>query len=72
VRNRSNYFVGILGELLQRMYDESATYGIALPANRQYAGLVDRPPRLARDRIGLNVFWVARSSDGNLTVRHEV
>jgi hypothetical protein len=66
-----NYFIGMLGELLQRMDDEAATYGIALPENRQYRGLVDRLPRLARDRIGL-VFWVCRGSDGGLTVRHEV
>jgi len=67
-----NYFIGMLGELLQRMDDEDATYGIALPENRQYRGLVERLPRLARDRIGLHVFWVARGSDGGLRVRHEV
>jgi hypothetical protein len=67
-----NYFVGMLGELLQRMDDDSASYGIALPENPQYRGLVDRLPRLARDRIGLNIFWVARRSDGSFTVRREV
>ena len=69
---QANYFLGMLGELLQRMDDEDATYAIALPENRQYRGLVDRLPRLARNRIGLNVYWVARGSDGGLTVRHEV
>lgn len=67
-----NYFLGMLGELLQRMDDEDANYGIALPENRQYRGLVDRLPRLARHRIGLNVFWVTRVSDDGLVVRHEV
>jgi Restriction endonuclease len=67
-----NYFVGMLGELLQRMDDEGASYGIALPLNRQYRGLVDRLPRLARDRLGLNVFWVERTSEGALRVIHEV
>jgi hypothetical protein len=66
-----NYFIGMLGELLQRMDDERATYGIALPLNRQYRGLVDRLPRLARDRIGLNVFWVERTAHGDLKVTHE-
>jgi Restriction endonuclease len=66
-----NYFIGMLGELLQRMDDERATYGIALPENRQYRGLVDRLPQLARHRIGLNIFWVSRDVDGNLTVAHE-
>ncbi len=67
-----NYFTGMLDELLQRMDDEDATYGIALPLNRQYRGLVDRLPRLACDRIGLNVFWVERTSHGALRVTHEI
>ncbi len=66
-----NYFLGMLGELLQRMDDEAASYGIALPLNRQYRGLVDRLPRLARDRLGLNVFWVERTREGALHVTHE-
>lgn len=66
-----NYFIGMLGELLHRMDDESASYGIALPLNRQYKGLVDRLPRLARDRLGLNVFWVERDGQGTLRVTHE-
>jgi hypothetical protein len=67
-----NYFIGMLGELLQRMDDENASYGIALPLNRQYKGLVERLPRLARERIGLNVFWVERTSQGALSVTHEI
>ena len=35
-----NYFLGMLGELMQRMDDPHASYGIALPDNRQYRGLV--------------------------------
>ena len=66
-----NYFVGMLGELLQRMDDQDAIYGIALPENRQYRGLVDRLPRLARDRIGLHVLWVSRNPAGGFTVRRE-
>lgn len=67
-----NYFIGMLGELVQRMNDEHAEYGIALPMNRQYRGLVDRLPRLARDRLRLNVFWVDRTMEGQFTVTHEV
>lgn len=37
-----NYFLGALGELLQRMTDPSAAYGLALPDNAQYRGLVSR------------------------------
>jgi hypothetical protein len=59
-----NYFLGMLGELLQRMSDPEAVYGIALPDNGQYRGLVQRLPPLARERLGLVVFWVARQDDG--------
>lgn len=58
-----NYFLGMLGELVQRMNDPRARYGIALPANRQYRGLVDRVPALARERLRLVVFWVSRKGD---------
>lgn len=63
-----NYFVGMLGELVQRMSDPHATYAIALPEIRQYRGLVDRLPNLARQRLGLHVFWVARTADGGFRV----
>ena len=55
-----NYFLGMLGELVQRMDDPEASYGIAMPANRQYRGLVNRLPALARERLRLSVFWVSR------------
>lgn len=58
-----NYFLGMLGELVQRMDDPGAAYGIALPANRQYRGLVDRLPALAKERLRLSVFWVRRRND---------
>ena len=56
-----NYFLGALGELVQRMDDPDSTYGLALPDNRQYRGLVSRLPSFARDRLGLRVFFVSRS-----------
>ena len=62
-----NYFLGALGELVQRMDDPHARYGIALPRNRQYGGLIDRLPTLAKDRLRLDVFWVVRD-DGQLKV----
>jgi hypothetical protein len=59
-----NCFLGMLGELVQRMEDPHATtYGIALPANRQHRGLVDRLPPLAKERLRLAVFWVSRMRD---------
>ena len=53
-----NYFLGMLGELLQRMTDDTAQYAIALPETRRYRGLIDRFLALARRRLGLAVFWV--------------
>jgi len=58
-----NYFLGALGELVQRMGDAEADYGLALPDDRQYIGLVDRLPALARERLRLRVWFVGR--DGN-------
>jgi hypothetical protein len=58
-----NYFLGALGELVQRMDDPTATYALALPAHRQYRGLVERLPRHARERLGLVVFWVIGKND---------
>ncbi len=57
-----NYFLGALGELFQRMDDPHATYALALPAHRQYRGLVDRLPEHGRKRLGLVVFWVSRGA----------
>jgi hypothetical protein len=59
-----NYFLGALGELVQRMSDPAARYGLALPDNPQYRGLVQRLPAHARQRLGLVVFFVRRQPDG--------
>lgn len=62
-----NYFLGALGELVQRMDDGSARYGLAFPDHRQYHGLVDRLPTLAWQRLDLVVYFVGRDR-GNLPV----
>lgn len=62
-----NYFLGALGELIQRMDDPDAEYGLALPGHRQYRGLVDRLPDVAVSRLGLHVLYVVRE-DGELVV----
>jgi hypothetical protein len=59
-----NYFVGMLGELIQRVYGPGSTYAIALPDNRQYRGLLDRLPELGKKRLRLAVFWVDRTASG--------
>jgi biotin operon repressor len=59
-----NYFLGALGELVQRMEDPNARYGLALPDNRQYRGLVSRLPAFAKSQLDFVVFFVARQGDG--------
>jgi hypothetical protein len=63
-----NYFLGALGELVQRMSDAEARYGLALPDNRQYRGLVSRLPGPAWDRLHLFVLFVRRSEEGAFAV----
>lgn len=59
-----NYFLGAIGELVQRLDDPDARYGLALPDHRQYRGLVTRLPRLAWERLRLVVVFVRRLDDG--------
>ncbi len=62
------YIIEAMGEVgtngPQQVNDPVAQYGIALPRNRQYRGLVDRLPRLAMDRLKLTVFWMTRTVNG--------
>jgi hypothetical protein len=46
------------------MDDPQARYGLALPDNRQFRGLVQRLPKLAWIRLNLTVFIVKRLHDG--------
>lgn len=59
-----NYFLGAIGELVQRLDDPDAHYGLALPDHRQYRGLVSRLPRLAWTRLQLVVLFVRRVDGG--------
>lgn len=52
-----NYFIAILGELLQRMDDASARYSIALP-NIRFRGLWARLPHLAKSRPQISALFV--------------
>ena len=48
------------------MDDTQALYALALPNNGRYRGLVERLPRLARERLGLIVLFV--DATGTVTV----
>lgn len=59
-----NFFLGALGEVLQHMESPDACYGLALPAHRQFAGLVSRLPAWVRARLNLRFYLVRRTCDG--------
>lgn len=63
---RVNYFIGILGETLQRMDDPDARYSIAFPDMRQYRGLWERLPQLAKERTTIDMLLI--DSKGNIEV----
>lgn len=56
---RVNYFVGMLGETLQRMDDPSAKYSIAMPDVPQFRGLWSRLPALAKTRTTITALFVS-------------
>lgn len=58
---RVNYFLGVLGELLQRMEDPQARYSIALADVPQFWRLWNRFPSLAKQRTGISALFVAAS-----------
>jgi len=57
---RHNYFIGILGETLQRMDCENTKYSIAFPDMPVYRGLWDRLPSLAKRRTGIDMILVSK------------
>lgn len=56
---RVNYFIAMLGELLQRMSVPAARYSIALPDMPQFRRLWERLPALARDRTNITALFVS-------------
>jgi hypothetical protein len=60
---RVNYFLAILGELLQRMNDPKACYSLALPDLKQFRGLWRRLPGLAKSRTTITALFVTPSGE---------
>lgn len=61
---RVNYFLAVLGQLLQRMDDPHAKYSLAAPDHPQFRGLWDRLPHLAKSRTKISALFV--SSNGRV------
>ena len=55
---RVNYFLAILGEVLQRMDNEGCEYYIALPKIQQYINLWHKLPTLAKQRTKIHLILV--------------
>ncbi len=55
---RVNYFIGILGETLQRMDDPKAHYSIAFPDMQAFRNLWAKLPSLAKQRTGIDLILV--------------
>jgi hypothetical protein len=55
---RVNYFLGALGETLQRMDDPKAAYSIAFPDLQQFSNLWSRLPKLSRERTKISALFV--------------
>jgi len=60
---RVNYFLAVLGELLQRMHDQAARYSIALPDMKQFRGLWTRLPSIAKSRTQITALFVGPTGD---------
>jgi len=56
---RVNYFIGMLGETLQRMNDPKAKYSIAMPDVDQFRNLWARLPELAKQRTRISAIFVS-------------
>jgi hypothetical protein len=64
----NNFFLNALGEIIQRMNGQAAEYGIALPAHRKYARLVEELSEIPRFALRLNFYLVRRSEDRDYEV----
>lgn len=65
---RVNYFLGALGELLQRMDSPDSGYGLAIPAHRQFVGLIVRLPAWVRTHLHLRFMLVRPISSDQFEV----
>jgi hypothetical protein len=57
---RVNYFLMILGELIQKMDSPDKQYGIALPAHQQYVRLIEKLPLYQKQQLKLKIFLAKR------------
>lgn len=61
---QNNYFVGVIGELMQRMSDARAKHSIAFPDVPKFRRLWSELPAVVKDRLNLSALLV--SEDGTV------
>jgi hypothetical protein len=55
---QNNYFVGVIGELMQRMSDERAKHSVAFPDVPKFRRLWSELPLIVKDRLKLSALMV--------------
>jgi hypothetical protein len=60
----NNFFLNALGEILQRMNELAAEYGIAMPAHRKFGRLIEELSDSVRYTLRLNFYLVRPASAG--------
>lgn len=58
-----NYFLAVLGEILQRMKRKNYKYSIALSNIKQYKNLWGKLPRVAKSRLHLSVLFISNNGE---------
>src|SRR5207249_8057046 len=56
---QNNYFVGVIGELTQRMSDDRAKHSIAFPDVPKFRRLWSELPAMVKERLQLSALFVA-------------
>jgi len=57
----NNYFLGAIGELLQRMNDPSAKYSLAFPEHKKFRRLWDELPLHIKSKLGITALFISKS-----------
>ncbi|MBQ3589046.1 MAG: hypothetical protein II980_01210 [Clostridia bacterium] len=60
---RTNYFLSVLGEILQRMESDDFTYYIAFPDHPKYRRLWETLPKVAKTNTKLGMILVNENGD---------
>jgi hypothetical protein len=65
---RVNYFLMVIGEIVQRMDSAHKQYGIGLPAHKQYINLIEKLPLWIKQQLRLKIFLIKRQDGGEYVV----